>query len=54
MISINHHGLAQPETPFGGVRDSGWGTEGGSEMLSAYLVPKFVSVLLPASSDGQR
>ena len=24
MMSINHHGLAQPETPFGGVRDSGW------------------------------
>lgn len=46
MISINHHGLALPETPFGGVRDSGWGSEGGSEMLSAYLVPKFVSVSL--------
>ena len=47
MLSINHHGLAQPETPFGGMGDSGWGSEGGSEMLSAYLVPRFVSVMLP-------
>lgn len=46
MISINHHGLGLPETPFGGVQDSGWGTEGGAEMLSAYLVPKLVSVML--------
>ena len=31
MISINHVGLALPETPFGGVKDSGYGSEGGSE-----------------------
>lgn len=47
MISINHHGLAQPETPFGGIGNSGWGSEGGSEMLSAYLVPRFVSIMIP-------
>jgi succinate-semialdehyde dehydrogenase/glutarate-semialdehyde dehydrogenase len=43
MISINHHGLALPETPFGGVKDSGYGSEGGPEALDAYLVTKFVS-----------
>jgi succinate-semialdehyde dehydrogenase/glutarate-semialdehyde dehydrogenase len=43
MISINHHGLALPEVPFGGVKDSGYGSEGGSEALEAYLVTKFVS-----------
>ena len=43
MISINHHGLALPETPFGGVKDSGYGSEGGSEALEAYLVTKFVT-----------
>ncbi len=43
MISINHFGLAAPETPFGGVKDSGYGSEGGSEGLQAYLVPKFIS-----------
>ncbi|WP_267426678.1 NAD-dependent succinate-semialdehyde dehydrogenase [Methylobacterium sp. GC_Met_2] len=43
MISINHHGLALPETPFGGVKDSGYGSEGGPEALDAYLVIKFVT-----------
>jgi succinate-semialdehyde dehydrogenase / glutarate-semialdehyde dehydrogenase len=43
MISINHHGLALPEVPFGGVKDSGYGSEGGSEAIESYLVPKFVS-----------
>jgi succinate-semialdehyde dehydrogenase/glutarate-semialdehyde dehydrogenase len=43
MMSINHHGLALPETPFGGVKDSGYGSEGGSEGLEAYLATKFVS-----------
>ncbi len=43
MISINHHGLGMPETPFGGVKDSGYGSEGGVEAMEAYLVTKFVS-----------
>jgi succinate-semialdehyde dehydrogenase/glutarate-semialdehyde dehydrogenase len=29
MVSINHHGLALPESPFGGVKESGYGSEGG-------------------------
>ncbi len=43
MMSINHHGLALPEVPFGGVRDSGYGSEGGSEAIEAYLNTKFVT-----------
>jgi succinate-semialdehyde dehydrogenase/glutarate-semialdehyde dehydrogenase len=43
MMSINHHGLALPETPFGGVKDSGYGSEGGSEAIEAYLITKFVT-----------
>ncbi|MBM3537091.1 MAG: NAD-dependent succinate-semialdehyde dehydrogenase [Alphaproteobacteria bacterium] len=43
MISINHIGLAQPETPFGGIKDSGYGHEGGIEGLDAYLATKFVT-----------
>jgi len=43
MISINHLGLAIPEVPFGGVKDSGYGSEGGTEAIEAYLNPKFVS-----------
>ena len=43
MVGINHHGLALPETPFGGVKDSGYGSEGGAEGLEPYLVTKFVT-----------
>jgi succinate-semialdehyde dehydrogenase/glutarate-semialdehyde dehydrogenase len=43
MMSINHHGLALAETPFGGTKDSGYGSEGGIEGLDAYLATKFVS-----------
>jgi succinate-semialdehyde dehydrogenase/glutarate-semialdehyde dehydrogenase len=42
-VSINHHGLAPIETPLGGVKDSGYGSEGGSEAIEAYLVSKFVT-----------
>lgn len=41
MLTTNHVGLALPEVPFGGVKDSGYGTEGGSEAIEAYLVTKF-------------
>lgn len=43
MVGINHHGLALPETPFGGMKDSGYGSEGGAEGLEPYLVTKFVT-----------
>lgn len=43
MITINHLGIGMPETPFGGVKDSGYGSEGGTEALEAYMNPKFVS-----------
>ncbi|MDG4886837.1 NAD-dependent succinate-semialdehyde dehydrogenase [Mesorhizobium sp. WSM4887] len=43
MTSINHVGLALPEVPFGGVGDSGFGTEGGSEAIESYLDTSFVT-----------
>jgi succinate-semialdehyde dehydrogenase / glutarate-semialdehyde dehydrogenase len=43
MVSINHIGLALPELPFGGVKDSGYGSEGGAEAIESYLNTKFVS-----------
>jgi succinate-semialdehyde dehydrogenase/glutarate-semialdehyde dehydrogenase len=49
MISINHQGLAFPELPFGGMKDSGYGSEGGLEAVEAYLVGKFVSQSSPES-----
>jgi succinate-semialdehyde dehydrogenase/glutarate-semialdehyde dehydrogenase len=43
MLSINHYGLALPEVPFGGTKESGHGSEGGQEGLEAYLETRFVS-----------
>ncbi|MET0194850.1 MAG: aldehyde dehydrogenase family protein, partial [Hyphomicrobiaceae bacterium] len=45
MVTINHFGIALPETPFGGVKDSGFGHEGGIEGLQVYMQAKFVSHL---------
>lgn len=39
MLGINHMVLTGPETPFGGVKESGYGTEG----LEDYQFSKFVS-----------
>lgn len=43
MTTINHVGLALPEVPFGGIKDSGHGTEGGSEALEAYFDTRLVT-----------
>lgn len=43
MVSINHHGLALPEVHFGGIKDSGYGSEGGADAIEAYLNPKFIT-----------
>lgn len=45
MVGVNHFGIALPETPFGGIKDSGIGSEGGSETFDGYLVRKYVSQL---------
>ena len=44
MLWINGPAPAWPEMPFGGVKDSGYGSEGGPEALDAYLNTKAVSV----------
>jgi succinate-semialdehyde dehydrogenase/glutarate-semialdehyde dehydrogenase len=44
MVWINQPAVAVPEMPFGGVKDSGYGSEGGPEALEAYLVTKSVSI----------
>jgi succinate-semialdehyde dehydrogenase/glutarate-semialdehyde dehydrogenase len=43
MVTINHLGFALAEVPFGGVKDSGYGSEGGAETFDGYLVTKFVT-----------
>ena len=46
MLWINQPAVASAEMPFGGVKDSGYGSEGGSEALEAYLIPKAVSIAM--------
>jgi succinate-semialdehyde dehydrogenase/glutarate-semialdehyde dehydrogenase len=43
MIGINFVGLTGPETPFGGVKESGHGSEGGIEGLEAYFHHKYIA-----------
>jgi succinate-semialdehyde dehydrogenase/glutarate-semialdehyde dehydrogenase len=43
MVGVNSIAISTPETPFGGVKESGHGSEGGIEGLGAYLVTKFIS-----------
>src|SRR3954451_8724170 len=43
MVGINSVAISTPETPFGGVKESGYGSEGGIEGLQAYLNTKFIS-----------
>jgi len=45
MLWINQSAAPSAEMPFGGVKDSGYGSEGGPEALEAYLVTKTVSVV---------
>ena len=43
MVNINHSGMAHPELPFGGVKDSGFGSEGGTESFDSFLVTKMIT-----------
>ena len=42
VIGVNNVAVAVAEAPFGGVKQSGFGREGGQESLHEYLNPKFV------------
>ncbi len=42
MVGINSMAISTPETPFGGVKESGYGQEGGIEGLEGYLNKKLV------------
>ena len=43
IMSINHYVTSQADTPFGGVKESGYGREGGYETLDAFMITKFIS-----------
>jgi succinate-semialdehyde dehydrogenase/glutarate-semialdehyde dehydrogenase len=43
MVGVNSVAISTPETPFGGIKDSGYGHEGGTEGLEVYMNKKFIS-----------
>jgi succinate-semialdehyde dehydrogenase/glutarate-semialdehyde dehydrogenase len=45
MLWINQPAAPWPEMPFGGLKDSGYGSEGGPEALEAYLNTRSVSIM---------
>ncbi|HID67297.1 MAG TPA: aldehyde dehydrogenase family protein, partial [Roseibacterium sp.] len=44
MIGINSGLITTVEAPFGGVKESGLGKEGGSQGLEDYLETKYVCI----------
>ena len=42
MVGINSFGISTADAPFGGVKDSGFGSEGGLEGMDGYLVTKAI------------
>ena len=43
LLAVNSTVVSTPETPFGGIKQSGYGSEGGIEGLDAFLVTRFIS-----------
>ena len=44
MLWVNQPALPSAEMPFGGLKDSGYGSEGGPEALEAYLNTRAISI----------
>jgi succinate-semialdehyde dehydrogenase/glutarate-semialdehyde dehydrogenase len=44
MLWINMPAMPSAEMPFGGLKDSGYGSEGGIEAVEAYLNVRAVAV----------
>ena len=42
MVGINSFAISMADAPFGGVKDSGFGSEGGKEGLETYQVVKAI------------
>ncbi|MDY0004266.1 MAG: aldehyde dehydrogenase family protein, partial [Polyangia bacterium] len=46
MVGVNHLVISTAEAPFGGVKHSGYGREGGAEGVESYTVTKVVNLKL--------
>ena len=52
MVGVNEMLLATAEAPFGGIKESGMGHEGGSFGIQDYLDPKNVKIQLKETAHG--
>ncbi|MET2833026.1 NAD-dependent succinate-semialdehyde dehydrogenase [Mesorhizobium shangrilense] len=50
IVLINSFGAVYPESPFGGIKDSGFGSENGAEGIQGYLHPKYAALTHSGSS----
>ena len=46
MVAVNTFALASAETPYGGVKQSGFGREGGSQGIHDYLNIKYINMVM--------
>jgi succinate-semialdehyde dehydrogenase/glutarate-semialdehyde dehydrogenase len=46
MVGLNQGLVSNPAAPFGGVKQSGFGREGGYEGIEEYLATKYVAINL--------
>jgi succinate-semialdehyde dehydrogenase/glutarate-semialdehyde dehydrogenase len=43
MVGVNTYAISMAETPFGGIKESGYGHEGSVEGLEAYMAKKYIA-----------
>jgi succinate-semialdehyde dehydrogenase / glutarate-semialdehyde dehydrogenase len=43
MVGVNTYAISMAETPFGGIKESGYGHEGSIEGLEAYMTKKYIA-----------
>ena len=53
MVGINQGIVSNPAAPFGGVKQSGFGREGGFEGIGEYLQTKYVALAISADEDPE-
>ena len=46
LLGINTYSINVPETPFSGLKHSGYGAEGGQEGVRGYLIARTVATAL--------
>lgn len=49
MVGINNLTIATAEAPFGGVKKSGFGREGGTEGIEEFLVTRYINARMPVT-----